>query len=249
MAVPGIGDERGAHMTAIGIVAVLGAMAAVLAWLHRANARDREALSARLGLAAVPRTPATRGVHPVMGPCFETPLLRGTLDGLDATVLQRTVKRRGLRNPNASAAFVVLRLRVPATTPALRVEPRRTGVMLASLGDEGAPEVATGDAAFDAAFLATAPDARAARAFLDDTVRARLLGLREALAPGLPDSAIGRFAGDLRVGTLELVDGWLDYAAPGTVTPGLVEHLAVAAPVATALARRAGTTLPDGVAG
>jgi hypothetical protein len=224
------------------LLCVLAAGAALWA-LHRANARDRTALAARLGLAEVARGAAERGVHPVMGPFVETPLMRGTLDGLDARVVQRTVRRYGLRNPRARSGFTVLRLRVPGTAPVLRVEPRRTGEMLASLCD-GESEVATGDEAFDAAWLATSPRPDEARAFLSPDVRSALLALRASRTHGLPATALGRFSGDLLVGTFEIGDGRLDYAAMGTPTPGMAEHLVAALPCAVALARRAATARP-----
>jgi hypothetical protein len=218
---------------------VLAGLAIALAALYRANARDRAALARTLGLAPVARGRASESVHPVMGPCFETPLMRGTLDGVPAEVLARTIRRLGRRNPNARSAFTVLRLRVPTSAPRLRIEPRGTGTMLASLG-EGEPEIATGDAGFDADWRVSGPRPAEALALLSPELRATLTALRASLAPGLPDSALGRFSGDLMVGTFEIGDGRLDYAAMGTPTPGLAAHLAAAVPCALALARRTG---------
>jgi hypothetical protein len=222
------------------LVLVLAAGVAIALWaLQRANARDRAALARTLGLAPIEGGVSVEGVHPVMGPCVETPLMHGALDGVQAAVLARTVRRMGRRNPKARSAFTVLRLRVPDSAPRLRIEPRRTGTVIAALGDPE-PEVPTGDPAFDAAFLVTARRPHEALAFLAPEQRASLLALRAALAPGMPDSAVGRFAGDLLVGTVEIGDGRLDYAAMGTPTPGLVAHLATAVPCTLALARRAG---------
>lgn len=160
---------------------VVAGLAIALAALYRANARDRAALASALGLAPVPRGLASERVHPVMGPCFETPLRRGTLGGVPAEVLARTIRRMGRRNPNARSAFTVLRLRVPASVSRLRIEPRRTGAMIGSLG-EGEPEIATGDAGFDAHWRVSGPRPDEALVLLSPGMRSTLVALRASLA-------------------------------------------------------------------
>ena len=229
-------------MDLLAVLAAVAAMAAVLWWLARANARDRAALARRLGLREVAGGAAERMRAPFRGRATQRVILEGRLHGVPAQVWLRTVRRADGHRAPARSQFTVLSVEVPGSTQRFRLSPARTGAVAAAIGADW-PERPTGDAAFDRAFRLSSPAPEAAACFPPE-VRARWLALREALGaplgPAADADAAGRFATDLLTGTLVLDHGRLEYAAMGSVTPGLIEHLARAAPEVAALAQRLG---------
>jgi hypothetical protein len=227
------------------VAVVLAAMAAVLWWLARTNARDRAALAGRLGLHEVARGPTEALNDPILGRSTQSVILEGRLHGLPARVWLRTVRRPEGDGTRSRVSFTVLSFEVPGTSLRLRLSPARTGAIAAMFGDDW-PGWLTGDPEFDQAYRLSTPAPEAAAAVFSPEVRQRWLALRAARSASFGDAAdagaLGRLAGDLLVGTLVLDRGRLEYVMPGTVTPGLVEHLARAAPEVAAIALRLGAT-------
>jgi hypothetical protein len=225
------------------LLLLLPAAVLLLWWLARVNARDRAALARRLGLHPVPRGVIERAPDPIVGWSMQTAILEGALHGLAVRVWMRTVRRQGRRSPRAKRGFTVLSVEVPASALRFRLEPARTGALAAAFGGDW-PRLLLDDPAFDQAFRLSTPTPEAARACFAPELRERWLALRESLIEPIGaqggDTALGRFAGDLLTGTLVLDRGRLEYAAMGTVSPGVIEHLARAAPEVAALAKRLG---------
>jgi hypothetical protein len=230
------------HVVPLLVLTLVAAAGLLLWWLVRVNARDRAALARRLGLREAPRGVIEQAPDPILGWSSQREILEGVLHGLPVRVWLRTV-RRGRRSAQSRRGFTVLSVDVPDTALRFRLEPARTGAVAAAFGGDW-PRWLVDDPAFDQAFRLSTPTPEAARAFFTPDLLQRWLALREALTAPIgaqgADGALARFAGDLLTGTVMLDRGRLEYAAIGTVTPGVIEHLARAAPEVALLAKRLG---------
>lgn len=209
------------------------AIAGILYWLGKANAQDRRKMGAILGLEVIEKSPSERGEDPIMGHFHQSAFLRGELHGYPASVWQRSVRRTTRRNSNNQSLFTVLCFDLPAPSEVLfRIEPALAGKLQSHFGGDQ-PARATGDAEFDKLFRFTSTDPEAGRVFLTPEMRRLLLDFRKKVTGEMPEHALGRFAGDLLLGTFSLERHRMTYAVSGTPSEKIARHFQVAAGILT----------------
>lgn len=228
------------------LLAGCAAIAALYWWLAWANARDRRALAAALGLepveVAAPRQRAERG--------FERELLvaRGDRAGRAVALSVRSLRAtRAARRMGSSWTVLALSLHEPALARLL-VEPRVRAAILDAVS-EVPPEVTTGDRAFDAVFRVTATDAALVPQLIDAELRGALLDLRARLSGARDAGTAARLADTTVFGALELEADRVTLALRGTPMPHLAGALLNALPILERLAARAEASRPKAEGG
>jgi hypothetical protein len=220
-------------------LAVLGG---VLFWLHRMKSADVAACAAVLGLSPA-GTRSTRGTTAEGFEFHETLTLAGTMHGCAAEVAERRVRYNrgrpsGARRQQGSLLTV---LRLMAVTPravTFRLQPAgMMGAIERLQQGETPPVVATGDAAFDAAWRLYAPEPAAALLVLTPARREAIMALRAQAGVPLPANAAGAMASALLIGTLEVTAAEVSYTLLGTPSKKIALHLQAAAPLLADLAR------------
>ncbi len=220
-------------------LAVLGG---VLFWLYRMKSADVAACAAVLGLAPA-ASRSTRGTTAEGFEFHETLLLAGTLHGCVAEVAERRVRYNlgrpsGARRQQGSLLSV---LRLTALSPRVATFRLQPAGMMGAIEQvqQGAtpPVVATGDAAFDAAWRLYAPDPAAALLVLTPARRAAIMALRDQAGVPLPANAAGAMASALLLGTLEVTASGVSYTLYGFPSKKIGLHLQAAAPLLADLAR------------
>lgn len=211
------------------VLLTLLAIAGVIYWLGRANAQDRRKMGAILGLEVIEKGPSERGEDHIMGHFHQSPFLRGELHGYPASVWLRSVRRTTRHNSNNQSIFTVLCFDLPQPSHVLfRIEPALAGKLQSHFGGDQ-PACPTGDAEFDTLYRFTSTDAEAGRDFLTPDMRRLLLAFRQKVTGDMPAHAIGRFAGDLLLGTFSLEKHRVTYAVSGTPSEKIARHFQLAA--------------------
>jgi hypothetical protein len=213
-------------------VVALVLFAGLFLWLIRTTARDLDDTASILGLQKATARVQARGTSAEGFAYHETRMLEGTFDGVRAELAVRTVKRRQNPYRRRGSQFTVLTLHHGrADAPRLRLQPAGMMEALETLQKgERTDVVATGDAAFDAAYRLYAADPAAALAVLTPVMRRDLLAFRSTVAGLLPDAVTGGMAAALLLGTFEVEPGLSRYTLFGSPTKTLAEHLRQAVP-------------------
>lgn len=214
--------------------------AAALVWLHRSKQAGVTACASALGLAGVSGRIERRGETAEGLAFYEQLRARGTLAGCGAEVWERQVRRPVdvKYRKSRGSTLTVLELK-PGRLPGHRCRLQPTGMMgvVEHLMKGAQDPVATGDAAFDAAFTLYADEAAGALVALPVELRRDMLAFRESVTGKLPSSGAGNLAASLVVGSFEVGPDRVAYGAFGTPSGKIGAHLRQAAPL---LARLAG---------
>jgi hypothetical protein len=209
----------------LGLIAIGG----VLYWLAQTNAKDRQRMGEILGLTVIEKGPEERGEDYVMGHFHQTAFLRGELLGHAASVWLRSVRRLTRSNSKNQSLFTVLAFDLPRPSAVqFRIEPALTGALQSFFGGDQ-PAIPTGDDSFDKLFRFTATDAAAAGLILTPAMRQLLLAFRKGVVGDMPETALGRFSGDLLFGTFALEPSRVTYTVSGTPSEKIARHFEMAA--------------------
>lgn len=214
-------------------------LAAVLVWLYRSKQSDVAACAAALGIARVSDTVERRGETPE-GLAFHDLLRgRGTVAGCDAALWERQVRRpvdvkyRKSRGSSLTLLELTLTRRPDAT---FRLQPAGSMGFVEQLMKSVPTAIATGDAVFDEAFRLYAEDAATALVVLTPAVRDDIMAFRRSVAGDLPVSGAGNLAAGNILGSFVIDGDRVSYAAFGTPSSKIGEHLRQAAPLLVRLA-------------
>lgn len=210
---------------------------AVIAWLWRLKSKDAEDSARVLGLARVPRQ-VTRGTTPEGFAYTQSLLLGGTLEGLAATVGERSVRRPGVVARRGEGSQLTVLTLTPTSPPRARFRLQPRGVLrmleVAMTGD--ATPIVT-DPAFDEAYHVYTDDPVAALSVLTPQFRRDLLAFRANITSADPSSVAARLSSGLVLGSFEVGASTVSYSLFGSPTKTSAEHLAAVAPLLARLAR------------
>lgn len=218
------------------IVGFLIALGCFVYWLARSNADAQRRMAEVLGLQLAPARREERGANPAGFPWRQSLLMTGTMQGRPAEVWLRAVRQPGRSTERSIFTALVMPLSA-SLEGGMRIEPASIGALIAMFGSDQAP-VPTDDATFDRYFRVTSTEASLVSALLTPELRARLLEWRAQVTGAMPDTALGRFAGDLLAGVFALERGRATYAVSGSPSQKIAEHLKLTAPVLADLAGR-----------
>ncbi len=227
------------------VIALLGliAIAGAVYWLAQANKKDRQRMADILGLAVLEKGAQESGKNSTMGHFHQTLAMCGEMHGHAAGVWVRSVRRLSSRHSRSGSMQSVLAfdLKVPSAV-AFRIEPAMTGKLQSWFGGDQ-PVLPSGDAEFDKFFRFTSQDAGVATKILTPETRALLLAFRQGVVGKMPDSALGRFSGDLLMGTFAVEGARATYAVSGTPSEKIARHFEMAARFLAEFSQRVRETL------
>jgi hypothetical protein len=216
----------------------LVAFGLALVWLARLKQRDLDSSAAVLGFQRVKDGTTTRHQTAEGWPCRDTVIAAGRLGTLDATLSVRSIPHvLSPAKKRVATQFTLLSLTLAGAPPTqFRLQPVGVAGDLeaATSGGAGPPVVATGDAAFDAAFRLYAETPTAALLVLTAEVRAALVALR---AESVPNATVQHLASALLLGTFEIHADQATYCIYGSPTTKTAQQVLRASPL---LARLAG---------
>lgn len=208
----------------LGLIAIAGAVY----WLGQSNAKDRQQMAEILGLVVVPKGEQERGNDYTLGYFHQTLLMRGELHGHPAGVWLRSVRRFTKHNSKNMSLQTVLAFELQRECKiSFRIEPALTGQLQSWFGGDQ-PSIPSGDPEFDKGFRFTSQDANAAMQMLTPEIRGLLLAFRKGVVGELPDSALGRFSGDLMMGTFAVEGTRATYSVAGTPSEKIAKHFEMA---------------------
>ncbi len=221
------------------VLAGLVAFAVALMALGRLKTRDLAQCAAALGLSPVPDSPTRKDTTAEGRPCHERDVARGTLAGLAATLVNRSIPHvYSPRKDRVATQFTVLALTLPTPPPAtLRLQPVSWSRGLEGFTQAPPAIVPTGDAAFDEAWHLYTDAPTAALLVLDAEVRAALVGLRDSLVPAGP-AWTERANATLLLGSFEITPHLARYVVFGSPTAATGTNAAQAAPLLVRLTGR-----------
>lgn len=218
----------------LGLVAIAG----VVYWLARANAKDRHRMAEILGLVVVPKGEQERGKDYTLGNFHQSLAMHGEMHGRPAGVWVRSVRRFTRHNSRNMSLQTVLAFDLKGESPtSFRIEPALTGKLQSWFGGDQ-PAIPSGDLEFDRLFRFTSQDGAAAIRILTPEIRERLLAFRKAVAGEMPDSDLARFSGDLMMGTFAIEGKRATYTVAGTPSEKIARHFAIAGPFLAEFADR-----------
>ena len=222
------------------VIVIIGLLviAGVVYGLAQANVKDRQRMAEILGLAVLPKGAQETGEDDTLGHFHQTLAMCGEMHGHPACVWVRSVRRLTQSNAKNTSLQTVLAFDLKgANAKAFRIEPAMTGKLQSWFrGDQ--PALPSGDAEFDRLFRFTSQDANAAERILTPEMRRLLLAFRQGVVGDMPDSSLGRFSGDLLMGTFAIEGSRATYTVSGTPSEKIAKHFEMAARFLAEFARR-----------
>lgn len=222
------------------VIAIIGLLviAGAVYGLAQANFKDRQRMAEILGLAVLPKGAQETGEDDTLGHFHQTLAMCGEMHGHPACVWVRSVRRLTQSNAKNTSLQTVLAFDLKgANARAFRIEPAMTGKLQSWFGGDQ-PALPSGDAEFDRLFRFTSQDANAAKKILTPEMRRLLLAFRQGVVGDMPDSSLGRFSGDLLMGTFAIEGSRATYTVSGTPSEKIAKHFEMAARFLAEFARR-----------
>jgi hypothetical protein len=214
----------------------LVAFGLALVWLARLKQRDLDSSAAVLGFQRVKDGATTQHQTAEGWPCRDTVIAAGRVGMLDATLSVRSIPHvLSPAKKRVATQFTLLSLSLAGAPPAqFRLQPVGVAGNLeaATSGGDGPAGVATGDAAFDAAFRVYTENPTAALLVLTAEVRAALVALRAESVP----HAGQYLASALLLGTFEVHAARATYCIYGSPTTKTAQRVLRASPLLSRLA-------------
>jgi len=217
----------------------LALFAAALYALWRLKQKDLNEVAAALGLSRVAHAPGIKGTTAEGRPCSDSEVARGSLAGLTATLVNRSIPRiLAPKRDRVATQFTILSLHLPSPPPApLRLQPVGWSRGLEAITQSPPPVVPTGDTAFDAVWHLYTDVPTAALLLLAPDVRAALVAWRNACVPEGP-AWTAHASSALVLGSFEITPDRASYVLFGSPTRKTGAHVAGTVGLLTTLAGR-----------
>lgn len=217
----------------------LALFAVVLYALSRLKQKDLNEAAAALGFSRVAHTPGIKGTTAEGWECRDTEVARGSIAGLTATLVNRSIPRAlAPKRDRVATQFTILSLHLPSAPPApMRLQPVGWSRGLEAITQSPPAVVPTGDAAFDSAWHLYTDAPTAALLLLTPEVRASLVAWRNACVPEGP-AWTEHASSALLLGSFEITPDRASYVLFGSPTGKTGAHVAGTVTLLTSLAGR-----------
>jgi len=207
--------------------------------LSRLKQKDLNEAAAAVGLTRVAHSPGSKGTTAEGRACRDTEVARGSIAGLTATLVNRSIPRAlAPKRDRVATQFTILSVHLPSPPPApLRLQPVGWSRGLEAITQSPPPVVPTGDAAFDAAWHLYCDAPTEALLVLTPDVRASLVAWRDACVPEGP-AWTEHASSTLLLGSFEITPDRASYVLFGSPTGKTGAHVAGTINLLTTLAGR-----------